>query len=161
MALRGKNRSQKSISFEAAHDVLTTIGNVAASHALTVVTKAIPLPQNTQILRVGVAWTAVSGSPTLQLVMGTIAPGMIGSTDKLAIPGTTVFNGPVTLSGGPFVMQTIAPANMNVIYNGTLTARIGTTAADTATGIELSIEKINVDAHPTQPTLAALTPQDF
>lgn len=162
--LRGKNRSQKSITFEGQSEMLTTIGDVAASHALTVIAAAFPLAQQSKVLRVAISAAAISGSPTVQLVLGTIAPGAIGSTDTLAVPGTSVFAGPVTLTAGPYIGTTIAPANMDVLYPdaGVLTVRVGTGASDTVTGpLNISISKIGIDAHPNAPLGHALTPQDF
>lgn len=163
MPLRGKNRSTKSITFESSYNTLTTIGNIAANETLATIAGAFPITQREKILRVSAMAALVSGSPRVQLVLGSIAPTGVGLADTLAALGVQVFAAPVTLTCSAYNCQTIAPGQMDTLYpdGKSMTIRVVTGAGDTVTGLVVGVEHVNLDAKPNQPRFAPLTPQDF
>lgn len=173
------NRSPKSLTLNVAAQGVgfASLGgggsafNVAASHNLASIVAAAVLPNASKVLRVAVTSKAVSGSPLIQIKVASTgkltAPsggfGAVGAANAYATLGTTIFTAPITLSCNNYLGQTIAPAQMNALYqSGTVfTAHVHTTTHDTATGITLNIETDPFDEHPNEPLLRAFGPSDF
>jgi len=163
MPIEGKNRTPKSITFNATSETVVMLGNVPASEVISTIAAMIPLTENQKILRVSATASLLTGSPAIQLVLGSIAPAGVGTTDEIATAGTQVFAAPVSITATNYNCQTIAPSNMNVIYPGgsTLTARVVTGAGDSATNLAISIMRELEDSQPTQPLAQPFGPTTF
>lgn len=89
----GVNRTDTSWTFDALmtqdFDVVPAIG---ASVANTVIQATLPFPQRFKIAKVGVGYTAASGTVSFNLVVGVGAESGINTVkDGLAVAGNTVF----------------------------------------------------------------------
>ena len=165
VAYRGKNRSPLSITFnDVAERVLgaVTVGNTVA---ITVVQDYMVFAQQCRILKAYAVYSALTGAPAIQLVVGTGAPGTNGTADTAVVAGNTIFSGTdVALTAAADVGQFIAPAAMNaIIPAGTvLTLRVVTGGADSVTGLKVVLVVVYEDQYPQKPVIGeVLNPTDF
>jgi len=156
---QGKNRSGKSITFDAPYQVgWGASRNVAASQAESVVLDALPLAQASKFLRISITAAAVSGSPYIQVT----DTATTNSACKSLLPVGPTGKG-VTVACGNYTGQTIAAVAPDFQFaSGTVLAlRVTTSGADTVTGLRVTAELASRDEHPQQPILHALNTQSY
>lgn len=159
-ALGGKNRSGESLTFQAIHQIVLPPVTVAAAESIDTVLTGFALPQETKILRIGVATLAHSGAAAVQVVMGTVAPTGTGNTMQVATKGIQVLALPATIPTAVGLTATVAAANMDVLYasGSFMSVRARSAAGNTAT-VSVTLDCVAVDEHPT--SIQPFGPQSF
>jgi hypothetical protein len=152
VAIRGKNRSPLSVTFNGIYTEKFATASIAQNEVIATIVDYIALTTQCKIVRCMAVASAYAGAPTLQIVVGVGAvPGSPGSTDTVAVAGTTLFAAPVALTGLSSASgQIIPPANYDVIYPaGTvLSMRAVSGAGVTATGLKVSLNLVPFDQYP-------------
>jgi hypothetical protein len=153
-----KSHNQRSLTFDAlSTQDFDTVASVPNSQAITTVAAILPIPCDIKIVRVSVAYTALTGAPQMQLIVGTGAAGSVGQTDTVAPAGTIVFAAPQVLTAAAGTIQTFYPANFDVIYASSnpsipvvspaLTVRFITGASDSLTNVKVVLGLKAYDQH--------------
>lgn len=167
MSYKGLNRSPNSIT-ENALSVSAAFGplTIAANQALSGVLDSFVLPVADKIVRIAATAHTVSGSPTIQVVVGTgPATGSPALADTYATIGTTLFSAPITLTCNNNTGQTIPTAIIDAQYHSgqVLTLRALSGAGDVATGLKINITHTPIaeQGPETVPQLGAFGPSSF
>lgn len=141
------------------------VASVTASHAITTVVAVLPLANNCQVVKVSAFYTAISGSPAINVVAGVgtpvapVAPAALAEPETSAVVNTSVFASSQTLSNAANTVQTFYPTTFNQRYAGSwdavggtnnmLTLRYVTTGADTASNLTVTVALKDIDPNPT------------
>jgi hypothetical protein len=149
----GKSHATSSIQFDslcaAAFEPIAAVG---AGIANTVVQARLPLPFRCKIRRVVAVASAIGtgGAHTVQIVVGTGAPGAVGPQDNVAAGGASVFATPLALVTADLPAGA-TPSEPDVIYPsiGLLTLRVVTPAGTgSLTNLRVTLAIVPVDGFP-------------
>jgi hypothetical protein len=149
----GKSHSTSSIVFDTlGAGGFETVPSVGAGIANTVVQSRLPLPFRCKIRRVVATASAIGtgGAHTVQIVVGTGAPGALGPQDNLAAGGNIVFTTPLVLTTADLPVGA-TPSEPDTIYPaiGLLTLRVVTPAGTGAlTNLRVVLALVPVDGFP-------------
>ena len=158
MPKTGKSHSTSSVVFDSICGAgFDTVPSVGAGIANTVVQSRLPLPFRCKIRRVVATASAVGtgGNHTVQIVVGTGAPGAVGGQDALAIAGNIVLSTPLVVATADLPVGA-TPTEPDVIYPaiGLLTLRVVTPGATgSLTNLRVTLALVPVDGFPSDPNV--------
>lgn len=154
MATYNKSHDKNAVQFDALSQIaFDVVGAVAASTAISSIAAALPLALDTKIYHVAATYTAVSGSPAIQIIYGGAAASAgVGTPDTNATNGISVFAAPISLTAAANTTQLVyVPSpNSDVIYpesGAPLTLRVLTGAGDTASNLKVTLGTKVIDQH--------------
>jgi len=154
----GKSHSTSSIQFDAlVAGAFEPIAAVGAGIANTVVQARLPLPFRCKIRRVVAVASAIGtgGAHTVQIVVGTGAPGAVGPQDAVAPGGAIVLSTPLALATADLPVAAV-PTEPDAIYPviGLLTLRVVTPAGTgSLTNLRVTLALVPIDGFPTDPNV--------
>ena len=149
----GKSHAQSSIQFDALCGAgFDTVPSVGAGIANTVVQSRLPLPFRCKIRRIMATASAIGtgGAHTVQIVVGTGAPGAVGPQDALAVAGNVALSTPLVLTTADLPVGA-TPTEPDTIYPAIalLTLRVVTPGATGAlTNLRVTLAIVPVDGFP-------------
>lgn len=154
----GKSHATSSIQFDAmCAGAFEPVAAVGAGVANTVVQARLPLPFRCKIRRVVAVASGIGtgGTHSIQIVVGTGAPGAVGPQDGLAAGGNIVLSTPLALVTADLPAGA-TPTEPDVIYPavGLLTLRAVTPGATgSLTNLRVTLAIVPVDGFPTDPNV--------
>lgn len=158
MPKNGKNRADTSWTFDSlVLEAFDTVASVGASVASTTIQSFLPIPQRFKIAKVGICFSAASGTAAFNIAIGTVAESGCNTVrDGLAVAGNTVFSSDQSITvANTNQLQLYIPTQPDTIYDtgsttitsgALLTLRCVTAAASSLTNFKVSLVVALLDA---------------